>query len=63
MWNPTRTKNSRLQGSPARDEQALAKLAARVKYNPQEVARSKYIISLLFLVFMVISCSSLPSLH
>jgi len=35
-----RTKSSRLQASPTKDEQALAKLAARVKYNPQEVARN-----------------------
>jgi len=35
-----REKTNRLQTSPPRDDVALAKLQARTKYNPQEVAKS-----------------------
>ena len=36
-----RSKTNRMQTSPPRDAVALAKLQARTKYNPAEVAKSK----------------------
>ena len=37
-----RAKTNRMQTSPPRDLEAIAKLQARIKYNPAEVAKSKY---------------------
>ena len=49
----TRAKTNRMQTSPPRDVEALAKLQARIKYNPSEVAKSECVCVCVFVFVFV----------
>ena len=50
-----RAKTNRMQTSPPRDVEALAKLQARTKYNPSEVAKSE---CSLFIIHVRLGCEN-----